>query len=239
MKLAAILLFASSCEAGWRQHRDGDMSNPEAKAAWKRQLKAFRQCKRSKCQAQCPDKNWLQESCFTCLKTSQCPLPDRVNKAIDCAKESCSKECVGDLFNVKCTTCREENCQMKDRGQGKHRNNKQRNNNRKGPLSVLNKFTLNGNRMTVSDGSAAYRRCAMGMCVQECVLNPDEIKCEECIHSYCHRASDNYTCISAEQESGKLFFCSAVATCAGENAGGVRVQGYSCPIDTFCCHWGE
>ena len=36
--------------------------------------------------------------------------------------------------------------------------------------------------------------------------------------------SDNYTCISAEQESGKLFFCSAVATCAGENAGGVRVQ---------------
>ena len=42
--------------------------------------------------------------------------------------------------------------------------------------------------MNVSDGSAAYRRCAMGMCVQKCVLNPDEIDCEECIHTYCHRA---------------------------------------------------
>jgi hypothetical protein len=78
MKLSALIVFASSCEAGRQQHRDGEMSNPLAKeTAWQRQLKAFRQCKRSKCQTECPDKNWLQESCFTCLKTSQCPLPFR------------------------------------------------------------------------------------------------------------------------------------------------------------------
>ncbi|CAG5095007.1 Oidioi.mRNA.OKI2018_I69.XSR.g13986.t1.cds [Oikopleura dioica] len=226
MKLSALIVFVSSCEAGWRQHREGNMSNPEAKAAWKRQLKAFRQCKRSKCQAQCPDKNWLQESCFTCLKTSQCPLPDRVNKAIECAQESCSKECVGDLFNEKCSQCRTENCPQKQRGQGKHHGQKERQNSRKnGPLAVLNKYTLTRpGKLTISDGSAAFRRCAMGMCVQECVLNPDDVKCEECITSYCQRASDNYTCIAAEQESGKLFFCSNVATCAGANAGGVRVQ---------------
>ena len=47
----------------------------------------------------------------------------------------------------------------------------------------------NGACNKVADGSRAQHRCAMGMCANQCVLEPvNEFECENCIRTLCPRA---------------------------------------------------
>merc|ERR1712136_586982 len=63
-------------------------------------------------------------------------------------------------------------------------------------------------------------------------------KSENCIRSLCPRASDNYSCISAERDN-KYFFCSNAENCTGPHSGAIPVSDKSCPSGSFCCSWGE
>ena len=98
---------------------------------------------------------------------------------------------------------------------------------------------------TVNNGAKAQHRCALGMCNKKCILEPiNELDCENCIRALCPRASNNYSCISAERENMRTketvyFFCSKAENCTGPDTIGVPVSDKSCPADSLCCSWGE
>lgn len=227
-------IFGAVVEAG-----KGSGNNKQVNKR-KQERKAFRQCKNRHCKEECPAGEFQSEDCMNCLDIQKCPLPRRLSKAIDCAKEKCENNCTEDLFANECMECRVSECENKKKpgNQGQSRPSD--------PLSTLRKYVSGGpaqgrrnKPMSISDGTRAYHRCAMGMCYKNCILEPvDDVACEECITSLCIKASENYTCVNAEREN-KYFFCAKPSDCTGPDAGGIRVAGKSCPKAYYCCHWGE
>ena len=71
------------------------------------------------------------------------------------------------------------------------------------------------------------------MCYKQCILEPiNELDCENCIRTLCPRASDNFSCISAERDN-KYFFCSNAENCTGPHSGAIPVSDKSCPSGIF------
>merc|ERR1711970_151197 len=198
--------------------------------------KQFRKCKRENCADKCEVRN-QREECYTCLE-AQCQIPKRVARIHQCVADSCVDNCV-DAESEQCKQCRKDNCFRQNRAsQRKFAGGapKQR------PLAVLDKFVCGAkqqNCLDIQSGAKAQHRCALGFCYKKCILEPiNELDCEDCVRTMCPRASDNYSCVSAEREH-KYFFCSSSENCTGNDAGGVPVSNKSCPRNAHCCSWRE
>merc|ERR1711953_530739 len=220
---SVLIVFASS--AGGNQGQ---------KNARKTRRKEFRQCKREQCAQSCPEGEVKTDACFACLESS-CNVPNRMNKMIDCMKESCTSNCTEDRNSESCQSCKQTNCN------GKRARAKSGGAPRRQPLAIVDKYVCGRQAgcHDLQDGSKAQHRCALGMCYKKCILEPiNELDCENCIRTLCPRASDNYSCVSAERDH-KYFFCSNAENCTGPHSGAIQVNEKSCPSGAYCCSWGE
>jgi len=238
MKLFALFLFFSLVTAGQK--------NGQKRQKRKLSRKEFRKCKNENCSDSCQAGQLKTPSCISCIQ-SACDLPKGLALGIECMQMTCADNCTEDMYSESCTNCKKERCMKegkpgKGKGAQKHAARKTAGGApRQKPLAILDKYVCGKPRgcNSLNDGAKAQHRCGLGMCYKQCILEPiNELDCENCIRTLCPRASDNYSCVSAERDN-KYFFCSNAENCTGPHSGAIPVSDKACPPGSFCCSWGE